>query len=213
MLKKQVVNGKVRISVADDTDWVAKIDGFDSKYVFQRNLLQPKKGRKSDGYVYYDLEDGGIYEISEPREGVYFITVSGKQILELEKEEVKMLLEKQGKILSEKCFLVTPLDTTLYEISDNVVLLSLEPKPLVNKNNCNCYEVQTDKKYLDVQEIRHNSGKSRTLLFHLIDPLIGATVYSGMITGDFTVEGKTLTDIENKIVETQQREKEKEVRT
>lgn len=34
MLKKQVVNGKVRISVADDTAWVAKIDGFDSKYVF-----------------------------------------------------------------------------------------------------------------------------------------------------------------------------------
>jgi len=63
MLKKQVVNGKVRISVADDTAWVGK-------YVFQRNLLQPKKGRKSDGYVYYDLEDGGIYEISEPREGV-----------------------------------------------------------------------------------------------------------------------------------------------
>jgi len=64
-----------------------------------------------------------------------------------------------------------------------------------------------------VQEIRHNSDKSRTLLFHLIDPLIGATVYSGMITGDFTVESKTHTDIENKIVETQQREKEKEVRT
>jgi len=34
-----------------------------------------------------------------------------------------------------------------------------------------------------------------------------------MITGEFTVEGKTLTDIEKKIVETQQREKEKEVRT
>lgn len=99
----------MRISVADDTAWVAKIDGFDSKYVFQRNLLQPKKGRKSDGYVYYDLEDGGIYEISEPYEGVYYITVSDKQILELEKEEVKMLLKKQGKIPSEKYLLAAQL--------------------------------------------------------------------------------------------------------
>jgi len=33
---------------------------------------------------------------------VYFITVNGKQISELEKEEVKMLSEKQGKMLSHK---------------------------------------------------------------------------------------------------------------
>lgn len=113
MIKKQVVNGKIRIelqvSAVKDATWVAKIDGFDSKHVFQRILLQPKNNRKDNGYVYYDLEDGSIYEISEPYEGVYYITVSDKQILELEKEEVKMLLKKQGKIPSEKYLLVAQL--------------------------------------------------------------------------------------------------------
>jgi hypothetical protein len=86
LLKKQVVNGKIRIelqvSATKNATWVAKIDGLDSKHdVFQRILLQPKNNRTDNSYVYYDLEDGDIYEISEPYEGVYYITVSDKQIL------------------------------------------------------------------------------------------------------------------------------------
>lgn len=99
MTREQVVNGKVRIKIqaptTNNATWVAKINGLDSK-----SLLQPRKSQKSNGYIYYDLEDGGIYEINEPREGLYFITVSNKQVLELKEEEVEMLLEKQGKILT-----------------------------------------------------------------------------------------------------------------
>lgn len=91
--------GDAIVGKATSRAWCAEITGFDPKYRYRRRFLRPNisyqhaNGIGSRGvYAYYNLEETGVYEISEPtswtRTDRYFAQVMDGELRRITKEDV-----------------------------------------------------------------------------------------------------------------------------
>jgi len=102
-----VYEGKrtVEFSLWRDTDkgkeWVALIKGPDPKFGFKRKFV-PVASRDWDrfgreGTTYYTLVEGELYEVNDPYEGRYFVTVQDGEIKRVPDLQAITLAEKMDK--------------------------------------------------------------------------------------------------------------------
>lgn len=82
--------------------WCARITGFDSKYGYRREFLQPNVSYQRANSIgsrgvmaYYNLDDG-VYEVSDPvswgRTDRYFLKVTDSESRRILKSEVELWL-------------------------------------------------------------------------------------------------------------------------
>lgn len=90
--------------------WIARITGTSERYGFKRKFERPNidySEANSVGsrgvYKHYYLDEGGVYEISEPtswkRTDRYFGVVQDADIIKIEKEEVLEWVKKDTSLL------------------------------------------------------------------------------------------------------------------
>ena len=102
-----IYDGKqtVEFSLWRDTDrgkeWVALIKGTDPKFGFKRKFV-PVASRDWDrfgreGTTYYTLVEGELYEVNNPYEGRYFVTVQDGEIKRVPDLEAITMAEKMDK--------------------------------------------------------------------------------------------------------------------
>ena len=89
--KKVTIN--VRHQPSGGREWVAEIVGRHPKWKFDRNFLNATARNWSSsgktGQTSFVLEEGKVYEVNEPWEGRYFITVQNGEIVDIDADYVE----------------------------------------------------------------------------------------------------------------------------
>jgi len=76
----------------DHKEWLAKLTGLDTKYVFQREFVSKNRGRSTSTC---ELTEDGVYE-AEDQTGRHYIAVIDGVATEITRDEAKEMLSSQA---------------------------------------------------------------------------------------------------------------------